>query len=70
MAADVYGDQVRRGLQRVLRKGGLAPEHADAVKLAVKFLATRLTAAARAGCHHCHEGARGTPCWWCGLKNK
>lgn len=42
----------------------------DAVARAIRFLHLRLTDAAKAGCHHCDEGARGTPCWWCGLKNE
>ncbi len=42
---------------------------APAIERAVTFLTTRLTEAARHGCHHCGEGERGTPCYHCGLRN-
>lgn len=40
-----------------------------AVNRAIAFLEKRLTDAAKGGCHHCDEGDKGSPCWWCGLKN-
>jgi hypothetical protein len=48
------------------------PNGADAALVARvrKFLDRRLTDAAKGGCHHCHEGESGAPCWWCGLKNR
>lgn len=58
---DEYAVDIIRALQR---------GEETASTRAVKFLKRRLTEAAIHGCHHCHEGEAGTPCWWCGLKNR
>lgn len=58
---DEYADTVIKAL----KKG-----EPGAAERAAKFMKRRLTPAAIFGCHHCHEGDSGTPCWWCGLKNR
>lgn len=60
-------------LARLMAERAGQVDDADTLELLGRvrwFLKTRLTDAAKAGCHHCHEGERGTPCWWCGLKNR
>lgn len=66
-----YGAAHIKALRKALKDGGVnvpGPVQIAATGT-IRFLERRLTDAAKAGCHHCTEGPRGAPCWWCGLKN-
>lgn len=65
-----YGAAIIKDLRKARRRIDqfAHPEVVQAIDRAVKFLRTRLTDAAKAGCHHCDEGEKDAPCWWCGLK--
>lgn len=69
MSKHLYGNDVTRQLATALKRSDLPDDARKAIETAVTFLRTRLTDAAKSGCHHCGEGDRGTPCWRCGLKN-
>ena len=68
MAERRFGGTVIRELSE-LRRTTVDTDTRIAIGRALAFLRTRLTDAAKAGCHHCGEGEKGSPCWWCGLKN-
>jgi hypothetical protein len=62
-----YAQLLIRDLQQAAKN---SPNGRVLLLRAADFLNRRLTEAAIGGCHHCHEGDTGTPCWWCGLKNR
>lgn len=64
-----FAKDIRPALVAARRRKDLPPEVATAIGETLKFLNRRLTEAAKHGCHHCGEGERGSPCWWCGLRN-
>lgn len=65
---DEYAGALLIALRRARRlQKPIEPELIDRL---ISFLRRRLTAAAKSSCHHCHEGERGAPCWWCGLRNR
>lgn len=68
---DKHPARIIRDLTKALRANGanVPMDVQVAATRAVRFLRNRLTQAAIHGCHHCDEGERGKPCWWCGLKN-
>lgn len=65
-----YGNYHLRKLKAAMQRTAqpIPREVQTAVAEVLRFLDRRLTDAAKAGCHHCDEGERGTPCRWCGLK--
>lgn len=74
---DRYAGDLLKDLRRALRAFKVPMEKRTRVDVkpllerAVMFLNTRLTDAAKGGCHHCDDvGEAGATCWWCGLKRK
>ncbi len=63
-----FGQAIRMQCVQALHHGAEADKNA-ALLAAADFITERLTEAAIEGCHHCGEGDKGSPCWWCGLKN-
>jgi hypothetical protein len=67
VARDRFGGDLLTALRAA--KAGGSPAGALLIDRLIWFLDKRLTDAAKGGCHHCGEGDKGTPCWWCGLRN-
>lgn len=67
-----FGNYHQRKLKAAMQRtpDAIPTELREAVDGVLWFLDRRLTDAAKAGCHHCGEGDRGIPCWWCGLRNR